>query len=367
MEQKTAIQKAIRSSNLNTVIIAAVVLVSLVILVGVSGKTLYNHFFGPFDVANEELTSIQGPGDTFRTYVTTHPEASLDTGFYYYEEKSDGSEEIQHSYHALLFGDRLLLVKYPGSVQGDTANPDPVTGKIVKLSSMEQSEVLQALTDEFPNLEEAFLPYMLDTVENNGTVVLAIIGIVILTALAVWSIINLIRRSGNPAKHPIALELSRYGAWEEVSHEIDAQMAEPHETHGSNFHLTRDWLVYQTKTRFNAVPYRDLIWDYLFQINNRSYGIVTSRSYNVLAHDRYGKTIQLPYGNKSEVVVDLLARLQKHAPWAYAGFSDELQNAWNKDREGLIASVDARRQAIEASPASGEQPEPAGDDGVSVY
>ena len=69
MEQKSAIQKAIRSSNLNTVIIAAVVLVSLVALVGVSAKTLYNHFFGPFDVANEELISIQGPGDTFRTYV----------------------------------------------------------------------------------------------------------------------------------------------------------------------------------------------------------------------------------------------------------------------------------------------------------
>ncbi|MBC8100130.1 MAG: hypothetical protein H7Y11_11855, partial [Armatimonadetes bacterium] len=39
----------------------------------------------------------------------------------------------------------------------------------------------------------------------------------------------------------------------------------------------------------------------------------------------------------------MMNAVQKHAPWAYFGFSTQLEGAWHKQRVQLIAAVDARR------------------------
>jgi len=66
-----------------------------------------------------------------------------------------------------------------------------------------------------------------------------------------------------------------------------------------------------------------------------------------MVNDRLGKTKSLLYGKDSDAVMDLTKKLQAHAPWAYAGYSPELQNAWNQERENMIATVYARKQEIE--------------------
>jgi len=197
MEQSSTVQKAAKSTNLTAVITAAIAILLFALMVATSIKPLYNHFAGPFDVTAEELISYQGPGDTFLTSVTTHPNVALDTNFYYFEKQEDGSEKIIHSYYALLFEDRLLLAKYPGPGKGDNIQPGPVTGKIVKLTDEENTQVLQALTEEFPNLKDAFLPYLLDTTGNDEFVWLSIIGIAFLAVFAIFSLVHLISRSGD--------------------------------------------------------------------------------------------------------------------------------------------------------------------------
>jgi len=197
MEQSSTVQKAAKSTNLTAVITAAIAILLFALMVATSIKPLYNHFAGPFDVTAEELISYQGPGDTFLTSVTTHPNVALDTNFYYFEKQEDGSEKIIHSYYALLFEDRLLLAKYPGPGKGDNIQPGPVTGKIVRLTDEENTQVLQALTEEFPNLKDAFLPYLLDTTGNDEFVWLSIIGIAFLAVFAIFSLVHLISRSGD--------------------------------------------------------------------------------------------------------------------------------------------------------------------------
>jgi hypothetical protein len=347
MQPSSTIRKAMKSTNLSVIITTSVAILLLALLTIFGIKPLYNHFAGPFDVTAEELISYQGPQDTLHTNVIAHPSVALDTQFYYYEAQEDGSEKILHSYYALLIDDRLLLAKYPGNNRGDILDPEPVSGKIVSLTETEKTEILQTLISEFPNLQDAFLPYMLDTTPNNTPVWSMIIGIAVLAALSIWSLITLIRRTGLSSGHPIAKNLSRYGDWQQMAQEIDTQMAEPHETHGEYFHLTADWLIYQSKNRFEAIPYRDLIWQYMFQVTYRPFGIVTGRVYSLMVNDRLGKTKSLLYGKDSEAVMDLTKKLQAHAPWAYAGYSPELQNAWNQERENMIATVDARKQEIE--------------------
>ena len=208
MEQSSTTQKTSESSKLSAVLTAAIAFLLLALLLAFSVKPLYNHFSGPFDVTSGELISYQGPGDTFRTSVITQPNAALDTSYYYFEKQENGSEKVLHSYYALLFEDRLLLAKYPGPGKGDNPQPGTVTGIIVGLTENENTKVLQPLTTEFPNLKDAFLPYMLDTTASKGSVWLLIVGIVVLAGIATWSLVNLIRRSGEAFQDPLALEIS---------------------------------------------------------------------------------------------------------------------------------------------------------------
>jgi len=83
MEQPSTVKNSAKSTNLTAVITAAIAILLFALMVATSIKPLYNHFAGPFDVTAEELISYQGPGDTFRTSVTTHPNVALDTNFYY--------------------------------------------------------------------------------------------------------------------------------------------------------------------------------------------------------------------------------------------------------------------------------------------
>ena len=66
-----------------------------------------------------------------------------------------------------------------------------------------------------------------------------------------------------------------------------------------------------------------------------------------MACDRHGVNKNLPYGKDSAVVVNLLEKLRERAPWAYTGYSAEIENAWNEGRENMIATVEAHKQAFE--------------------
>ncbi len=202
MEENSAAQKAIKSTGFNAVIFTAIAILLLILLVAFNIKPLYNHFAGPFEVTSQELISYQGPQDTFRTHVTTHPDVALDTNFYYYEKQEGGAERVIHSYYALMLDDRLLLAKLPGSSKGDLLQPEPVTGRIVDFSNEEKTKVLQALAAEFPNLSDVFLPYLLDTTANEGSVWFSIIGILILLGLSIWSVVNLLKRSSGSSDLP---------------------------------------------------------------------------------------------------------------------------------------------------------------------
>lgn len=355
MEQQSTIHKAVKTTNLGMVLPTLVAILLLLLLAVGSAKPLFNHFAGPFDITSEELVSINDPKDTFRTYVTVRPDFALDTTFYYYETQDDSSEKIIHSYYALQFGERLLLARYPGAANGDIRTPKPFTGRIVRLSDEEKTSVLQALVTEYPTLEGVFLPFLLDATGSGESVLPMIVGLLVLAGFVAWNLIKLFGSVANLSKHPVAKSLSRFGDWRQMAQEIDTQMAEPHETHGEFFHLTRDWLVYQSKTQFEAVPYRDLVWQYILPITYRSFGIATGKAYNLMVFDRCGKSRSLTLGKAGEAASDLQNKLQSHAPWSFSGYFVETETAWNREREKMIAVVEARKLAIENSRAEAQK------------
>lgn len=199
------------------------------------------------------------------------------------------------------------------------------------------------------------MPFLLDATGSGESVLPMIVGLLVLAGFVAWNLIKLFGSVANLSKHPVAKSLSRFGDWRQMAQEIDTQMAEPHETHGEFFHLTRDWLVYQSKTRFEAVPYRDLVWQYMLPITYRSFGIVTGKAYNLIVFDRCGKSRSLTLGKAGEAALDLQNKLQSHAPWSFSGYSVETETAWNREREKMIAVVEARKLAIENSRAEAQK------------
>jgi len=126
--------------------------------------------------------------------------------------------------------------------------------------------------------------------------------------------------------------LSRFGAVEAVTGEIDMEMGMGHDQVGKKVHFTRRWLV-STASGLQAMPFRDIIWCYKMVTQHRTNGIPTGKTYAAHILDRHGKNLVIP-GKEAEVN-QVLENTIRFAPGVAAGFSDQLSVLWQKDRLGL--------------------------------
>jgi hypothetical protein len=103
------------------------------------------------------------------------------------------------------------------------------------------------------------------------------------------------------------------------------------------FNLTRTWAVNLGKSSLDVAKVNDVVWMYKKVVNNRGL-----KSYFAHVYDRQGKLLTVP-GKEAEVD-QIMGAIYRRAPWVIAGFSGDIEKAWNKDRAAFIAQVDQRRQ-----------------------
>jgi autotransporter translocation and assembly factor TamB len=60
---------------------------------------------------------------------------------------------------------------------------------------------------------------------------------------------------------------------------------------------------------------------------------------------------------KEKPVNEMLADLTTRVPWALFGFTQDLEKAWRKDPEDVIAAVDSRYQQQNSKAAAAAAPE----------
>lgn len=327
---------AIRRSNRNAFFIAIGGMLIVVIGLAVSARYLFNMFLGPSALPSRDLLTVQEAGDLWRYYVTVKGDDHANTGFEYVNRSSSGSETTEAYYHALFVGDRFLLVKSPTDEIENT-----VTGELLDMPTDVQTEIIAEIEKEIPDITGLFLPVMMDTgdFKTSGYIGLVIAGILLVLCLVVFGIA--LQRTLNPFAHPAIQALERFGAAQAMVGEIDMEIAAPHTELSKKFHFTRRWLV-STAGVLDAVRHRDVMWWYKQVTQHRTNGIPTGKTYAALVYDRFGKLLTLT-GKEAEV--DQIAQaLQQNAPGAIGGYSDELNKAWQKDRAGFIAAVEARQQ-----------------------
>ncbi len=90
------------------------------------------------------------------------------------------------------------------------------------------------------------------------------------------------------------------------------------------------------------------MWIYKKITTHKAYGVITTgQTFELCIMTRTGEAI---YTQGKEILInEIIAGICNKAPWAIAGFSDEIKNLWDKQRNTLIATVDQKREETSRS------------------
>lgn len=330
------VQAAVNRSNRNMLLLSSVVALAVFAVVAFQWRYLINFVAGPTTIAPKDVAALNDANDLTRYWVSLTGEDVFDTGVQYVTENDNGTERVDANYMALLVDDRLLVVK--------TADTTPVmsySGALVDLPADEQREIVDDFDREYPEYEGAFLPMMLDTssFRTDGYIWYTVAGVAL--AACGWGLVTALRRFSDPLKHPFFKRLAAYGQPQAVASEIENEMLAP--TASINkVSVTNTWLVSRHRG-FHAARLQDIVWVYRHVTKTKYYGVITVRTdHAVHVWDRFGQKIEVQL--KEKQANELIELVVQHAPWAIAGYTDELQQVWSKQRADLIVAVDERRQ-----------------------
>jgi len=324
----------IRRNNRNWLIFLVIAFI-LILITAVMGLNYFdNAIRGPYDVTQEDIANIRNLNDIKHYYINISGNKVTDSGYQYVSD----SNTVEKSFVLLQLNKKLLLVE----LMGEASKKLDYTGALVPLDSDIQSDVVESIIKDYPQLKTAILPFMLKTYDFVVPAYLSMIALAFLGIVCLWRIIVTLLRMADMSRHPIIRNLKRFGEPDTLIPQIEHELAGNHIQVGKTIHLTDHWLVQSTSSSFKATPFTDLMWIYKQVIQRRAYGIPVGKSYGALIYDRYG-TITSVLG-KDELITEVLANVAAHAPWMSLGYSKEKKAAWKKDRANFIAAVDQRRQ-----------------------
>lgn len=231
----------------------------------------------------------------------------------------------------------MLLLKAAPAYAGGAA-----TGGLVVIPANVQREVVAALEQSSPSARGAFLPLMLDTGQPDPG---AWIGGVVAAALFLPALRNArkwLARRGAPERHPILLALARHGPVRETTLVIDAEAGQGARDLGGGATLTASWLLKRRLFGLTAVRPADVVWVYTRVTRHSLHFVPVGKSFTVVVCDRHGSKLEVP-GSETQTVTTLREVLGQ-APWAFGGYTKDLEAVWKRQRAVMIQAVDARRR-----------------------
>lgn len=191
--------------------------------------------------------------------------------------------------------------------------------------------------------QEAFLPYYLmigyvGESKFSDVIGLSILGLGLLAAaiaLLVWSLTG----GGQKA-------LKKYCRENGAEAKLEQFYQSTAPLHG--LRISREFILGEGLTTL-FLPAGELLWAYMQVTTHKKYGVITTgKTYCVMLYTREGKCRQHNV-RKEEQAKEILNRINAVLPWVILGYSDELRNAYAKNRAELIRTSDERRAETEFS------------------
>jgi hypothetical protein len=342
------IGKQIKRSDRNILQVNLSLILVPLFLLGLNWRYWDNFISGPFKTTPQQLESIKDPDDIAKFFVAVVSEDVVQTGVQEITEHRRGgvvtSEEVSAEFVALVVEKRLLLVK----ANAKHINQKTFTGTLIAIPQDVRTEVLDDLPAESQDIKDAFLPVML--VEEDfrvpGYVALALSLPTI--GLGIWNLQKVGRRWGKPEKHPIAQSLAKVGDPGQIAAQIEHELqSNPQTPKFGATTVTAGWLLREEHFGLTTLALGNVIWAYIKVTSHKRYGITVGKSWAVHLFDREGKEWSIS-GQEAQVE-QIIQTVVQRVPWIFVGYSDELQNAWLRQRHEMIAVVDSRRQQVQAA------------------
>ena len=346
--QNSFIERQIRRTNRNLVLVNGILLAGLLAIVALNYRYAINFVRGAKAISTEDLLAIQDPEQRPQFFVQVTGESLVPTGFREVERKDDESnnkvesQTVKYDYKALKVGERWLLVKAPGS-----SVATEFSGALVKDS--ESADVVGQIEQEEPGLKGMFLPFVLDTVDyrDNGYWALGI-GIPILLLVG-WNLAKWATRTSDRSAHPIIKKLRAYGEPEMLSIEIENEITQAPTAIGPAV-ITRSWLFTPFVFGLKMARLADVVWIYK-KVTKHSYNFIpTGKTYAALIWSRSGESVEISM--KEKKIDELLQAISTRIPWVVAGFDNKIQALWNSDRTALIQAVEERKAKMASAASS---------------
>lgn len=333
------VENEARRTNRNLFLMNGLMAAVLVLVIAVNYRYCVNFFLGCQPISATELASLKSADQRWRNFVSVSGAKSLKIGYNDIEEETQNgqvvSSEVKAEYVFLRVGDSILLVKAsPG------AEKLQYSGELVPTAQQVQDDVIRSLKEEDPNLASMVLPFTLNAADyrSNGWVGLAIM--TPLLALALWNLLKAARRSTEPQSSPAWKALSVFGNAEQLSHEIEADMQTGGVSRYGKLVIGPQWMVRRKTFSTWVSPVGDMIWIYKKVTKHSVNFIPTGKTYSVILTGRRRQRTEEQM--KEKAVNDLMLEMANRVPWALFGFDKNLEQAWKKDPQSVIAAVDSR-------------------------
>lgn len=349
MPKPTTLRGLISARNLRALTVELLVLAAVVAGLVVYHREIYSRTFGPFSVTVDEVAALPNLDSEFRRYFTLNGSGLVRLGL---------REEIVHRRRGRETGrSYLYYFALPGSQRAvliRSSEPAPLMPVIGVLEPVPTAVVGQ-ISRQYPQLRfgASLAPLMLDAEDplnswgsfyTAGALAAPVIMLAFL-GLTLGRLVDF-RRS-----RPVAA-LARFKVpVGQVVAAIDNELAtDDPRTPMSNILLTHSWLVHLQPFKLDLMHLDELAWVYA-SITRRYmyYFIPAGTTHYVRLGDRSGRLRQIQ--GKKNTVPDTVVAIAQRVPWVFAGHSDELEQAFRRNRDAVIAAVDQRRQQMLGTPA----------------
>jgi hypothetical protein len=336
----TWIAQRIRAVSFRRVVVWTLALVSGVLVATSDHRYIVNFLGGPYKLERADLDSIRDVTVTPRYYARVAGDKVLDTGLRQYtihtQSGVETSREESAAYHALVVGNRYLVVRTAGGPSRE------VEGKLVPWPENLEGELFNS--KEMRALRRSFYPFYLDadSFRRPGFVVIGVA--IVFLLLFIWQALPAWRAWRDPERHPLAQRIAKWGDPTRVAVEAEHEFNTALLRGKAGWRLGNTYLVQSSVFAFNLLRLQDVLWAYQKITKHSVNFIPTGKTYEAIVHCN-GGTATIP-GNEKRVR-ELLNFVAQRTPWAIYGFSDQLAGTFNKSRQEFARSVEQRRKEWE--------------------
>lgn len=345
--RENIIEQIINRTNRNLLIVNVILLAFVTLIALGSARYFSNMFQGPYKIDRKTLLAMKDPDDLSRYYVTVSGEKTLDTGLSDVYQRIDKkthkvkSSENRGNYLFLVVDDRLLLVKSPAVTENVS-----FTGELVSIPKDVEPVLALSLGEDYERLKDRVIPAMLDV---NDFTTWGYVGFAFVAGfflLGSWNLMNAIKRMTDHDKHPIWKALSRFGNAKTIASEINQEVTTDGVFKLGPAMITKNWLFANWMFEGRPTPLKNLVWFYKHKTQHYVWFIPTFATHAVHYWSDEKKKCEVQMGSEKKCD-ELVMMLAQKAPWCYAGYSDELNACWNKQKDEMIAQVKAEQNKME--------------------